>query len=513
MASKWSLLFLLASAPWSVLAKAIHRADDVVRSRDHGPLDATNVSEYLEEDIVSNLEDKLALLTRDAALFEHADTGVVSRWQANSLQTRQTDNSAELAEQLSNLMVGLESLLQFLTGTGPSQSTSDPSTPTTALPEQMSSETSTVTESSTVFATDVTTASSLAASSSILPITAPTSTSSTTGSTHTFDPMASDLNIVYYAQTDQTNAVPLSQICQDSNIDVVILAFVTSFFGPGGYPIVNFGPKCWASNTNQSAAGATGLLDCVSDGFAAQVSGCQSLGKKVMLSLGGAISDTEIPSDTAAQELANTLWNLFLGGTSNTTTSALRPFGPDIILDGIDIDNESPSNAAHIPALATALRTLYSTSSNTKQYYLSAAPECPLPSLSIPIPSLLPHLDFISVQFYNNPSCNLDSGSSFLDSLTSWSQALAQTHDFVDVGNGVSDGPRLLVGVPAFTAGGSGFVDVAGFRSVLGEVKGLGLGNVAGVTFWDGAYEEESGSGGGGGGETYASAVKEVLGA
>ena len=79
----------------------------------------------------------------------------------------------------------------------------------------------------------------------------------------------------------------------------------------------------------------------------------------------------------------------------------------------------------------------------------------------------------------------------------------------MDVANGVSDGPRLLIGVPAFAAGGSGFVDVQAFRTVLGQVKGLGLGNLAGVTFWDGAYEEESGDGGG---ETYAVAVRVVFG-
>ena len=52
--------------------------------------------------------------------------------------------------------------------------------------------------------------------------------------------MSSNLNIVYYSQTDKTSAVPLSQICQDPNIDMILLAFVTDFFGPGGYPTVNF---------------------------------------------------------------------------------------------------------------------------------------------------------------------------------------------------------------------------------------------------------------------------------
>ena len=155
---------------------------------------------------------------------------------------------------------------------------------------------------------------------------------------YVFDPMASDNVVVYYGQTTQTSAVPLTQVCADPNVDVVILAFVTTLFGPGGWPTLNMGPHCWGASNGQSQAGATGLVDCVSDGFADHVQQCQDMGKKVMLSLGGAqgYSDTTIPSDQGAEMLASNLWNLFLGGTEIPATNAIRPFG-NVVLDGIDV--------------------------------------------------------------------------------------------------------------------------------------------------------------------------------
>lgn len=46
------------------------------------------------------------------------------------------------------------------------------------------------------------------------------------------------------------------------------------------------------------------------------------------LSLGGAGGSVGFQSDAQAQALADTIWNLFLGGSSST-----RPFG-DAVLDG-----------------------------------------------------------------------------------------------------------------------------------------------------------------------------------
>ena len=54
-----------------------------------------------------------------------------------------------------------------------------------------------------------------------------------------------------------------------------------------------------------------------------------------MLSLGGSVGDLTMESEAQAVQAANTLWNLFLGGT-DTNSTPLRPYG-SVILDGIDI--------------------------------------------------------------------------------------------------------------------------------------------------------------------------------
>jgi chitinase len=164
--------------------------------------------------------------------------------------------------------------------------------------------------------------------------------------------MAKDNVVVYYGQTTQTSAVPLTQVCADPSVDVVILAFVPNLFGPGGWPTLNMGPHCWAASAAQAQAGATGLIDCVSDGFATQVQQCQDSGKIMMLSLGGAqaYSDTIIPSDQDAEMLASKLWNLFLGGTEIPQTNAIRPFG-NVVLDGIDIGEHCKPRTHILPFL------------------------------------------------------------------------------------------------------------------------------------------------------------------
>src|SRR5438477_3751667 len=69
----------------------------------------------------------------------------------------------------------------------------------------------------------------------------------------------------------------------------------------------------------------------------ADIKTCQAAGKKILLSLGGAAGSYGFTSDTQAQTFADTLWNLFGGGTSST-----RPFD-DAIVDGFDRSEEHTS--------------------------------------------------------------------------------------------------------------------------------------------------------------------------
>ena len=121
-------------------------------------------------------------------------------------------------------------------------------------------------------------------------------------------------------------------MCQDSNVDIVILAFLNVIAGPGNYPTVNFGAACSSSSPAQTAKGATGLLSCPK--MAADITTCQGLGKKVMLSIGGSVGSSAFTSVAEAQSFATKVWNLFGSGTGED--SDLRPFG-STILDGIDI--------------------------------------------------------------------------------------------------------------------------------------------------------------------------------
>ncbi|KAJ0968967.1 hypothetical protein J5N97_021844 [Dioscorea zingiberensis] len=62
----------------------------------------------------------------------------------------------------------------------------------------------------------------------------------------------------------------------------------------------------------------------------AEIKSCQTKGIKVFLSLGGPNGSYTLTSTEDAQQIADYIWNNFLGGTSSS-----RPFG-DAVLDGID---------------------------------------------------------------------------------------------------------------------------------------------------------------------------------
>jgi chitinase len=139
-------------------------------------------------------------------------------------------------------------------------------------------------------------------------------------------------------------------------------------------------------------------------------------------------------------------------------------------------DNEN-NNPTGLSALATTLRSHFSTA--TKPYYLSSAPQCPFPDASNPT-ALLLQCDFVWVQFYNNPSCEIGS-SGFEDSVKQWSKALDQST--------MATKPKLYLGLPAWSeAGSSAYGAIGGAKGMEGVVRGveqMGLGNFGGAMFWE----------------------------
>jgi len=302
------------------------------------------------------------------------------------------------------------------------------------------------------------------------PSSATATSTATPSAAATFNARAIDNVAVYYGQSPSTQTSDLQTLCEDPNVNIVILAFVTSFFSPTGMPSVDFGPGCTGS-TSQQQITAPGLQDCTS--LAPAISTCQSRGKKVLVSLGGYTGNSTLPTASSATQLASNLWDLFGAGTGPLSLPVLRPFGPNITLDGFDLDNET-HDPAHYDTLASAFRSFFA-ADTSKPYYLSAAPQCPYPDASIPL-SALAQTDFVFVQFYNNPSCDL-SGDGFGASFATWSADLAQ----------LSNTTRVFVGAGAFSGAGSGYVpgDALGGRVALAQQGNVG--NLGGVMLWDGS--------------------------
>ncbi|PLB39505.1 glycoside hydrolase family 18 protein [Aspergillus candidus] len=259
----------------------------------------------------------------------------------------------------------------------------------------------------------------------------------------------------------------LSYYCDNGDINVFIISFVTQINGPGGVPAVNFAN----AGDNCTPFSGTSLLNCPQ--IAEDIKYCQSKGKAILLSIGGATyTEGGFSSAAAAESGAQLIWNTF--GPANN--NALRPFG-NAVVDGFDLDFEATVN--NMPAFANRLRALYQ--NGGKQYFLTAAPQCPYPDAANgAMLNGATYFDAIWVQFYNN-YCGLQSyvaGSSSQPTfnLATWDEWARTTSRNENV--------KVLIGAPANTgAAGSGYVSAG----VLGQAVRYGkqFSSFGGVMLWD----------------------------
>ncbi|KAI4275514.1 MAG: hypothetical protein LQ337_003157 [Flavoplaca oasis] len=134
------------------------------------------------------------------------------------------------------------------------------------------------------------------------------------------------------------------------------------------------------------------------------------MGKKVLLSLGGAIpTNQSINNDESAVAFAKFLWNAF--GPEDATYDGPRPFG-DAVVDGFDFDieseitgNDPASQYRGYGTMVDTLRIFFAAGSD-KEYYISAAPQCVIPDAHLSQPIETAWFDFLFVQFYNTPQCS-----------------------------------------------------------------------------------------------------------
>ncbi|XP_021909503.1 hevamine-A-like [Carica papaya] len=162
---------------------------------------------------------------------------------------------------------------------------------------------------------------------------------------------------VYWGQDGREGT--LTQACTSGLYSYIIIAFIYEY---GSYqpPNVNLAGHCTPSINNCKFIGP-------------EITACQNLGIKVLISIGGANGQRQSLADAGdAKYLADYIYNNFLGGSASD-----RLFG-DAVLDGVDFDMESRSS--YLDDLA---RYLHEHSTPQRKVYLSAAPQCPFPDANI----------------------------------------------------------------------------------------------------------------------------------
>ncbi|KIL71002.1 glycoside hydrolase family 18 protein [Amanita muscaria Koide BX008] len=273
---------------------------------------------------------------------------------------------------------------------------------------------------------------------------------------------------VYWGQDSAGQQQRLSFYCQDDTIDIIPLAFLPTFFDEGGLPSVDFSNICSSDN---NAFPGTNLANCAY--MASDIQQCQAKGKILLLSLGGAVAQVGFSDDSQAEWFADTIWNLFLGGSSGT-----RPFG-NAVLDGIDLDIEQGS-PTHYPAFVQRIRSL--ASGTQKQYYVSAAPQCPFPDQHIGDALNQAHFDFVFVQFYNN-YCQVSDPSQF--NFNTWDHWARYASPNPNV--------KVFLGAPGSPgAAGQGYVDIATLSGIATDMQNK-YPSFGGVMLWDAdsAYQND----------------------
>ncbi|RFU25413.1 hypothetical protein B7463_g10925, partial [Scytalidium lignicola] len=245
------------------------------------------------------------------------------------------------------------------------------------------------------------------------------------------------LSVVYWGQDDSERS--LGAYCASGQgVDVIVLAFLSTF-GDGNTPSGSFGSEC---NVDSSGNGSCGTL-------AKDITTCKNNGIKVLISVGGAGANYGLSGNPDADGVAWSLWNEW-ASPDVVSSEALRPIG-NVFVDGWDFDIESnPNNSGqYLGELVKKLRAYIATDPN-HTYYISGAPQCPIPEENMGAAIKSAQFDWLFIQFYNNDECsayqlfNNDGGSFNYDSWVSY------------VSDTASANAKLFVGLPASQTASTG---------------------------------------------------------
>lgn len=178
-------------------------------------------------------------------------------------------------------------------------------------------------------------------------------------------------------------------MCADPNVDIAILSFLHLIKGSNSLPASDMFALC------NDKVKDTDLATCAD--WEDVINTCQQNGKKVLLSIGGATMEDSFDDPVEGpKEFAKQVWDLYGEGSG---LEKFRPYGK-AVLDGFDMDIENHHPEGWVN-FAKEMKAHFKT--GTKEYLLTAAPQCPRPDASLL--DAVYEVDHLYIQFYNNESC------------------------------------------------------------------------------------------------------------
>ncbi|KAA8641528.1 glycoside hydrolase family 18 protein [Aspergillus tanneri] len=294
--------------------------------------------------------------------------------------------------------------------------------------------------------------------------------------------------VVYWGQNGggTVESDDLSMYCtSDSKIDIIVLAFLYTYGNGLRIASGTIGQSCVITQSGEPQ-------NC--DSLAAAIKKCQSNGVKVMLSLGGAAGAYSLMSRDEAETIGQNLWDAY-GNSKNGRVP--RPFG-DVFVNGWDFDIESYAGTQYYPYLIKKLRSNFA-SDSFNNYYITGAPQCPIPEPYMQEIFTEAKFSSLWVQFYNNPGCSVNSEINY----NGWVRNIANTS---------SADARIFIGVPASPLAATGssqgsayYLEPNALASLVARYKNDG--NFGGIMTWSAGFSDANKVNG----HTYVQHVKCIL--
>ncbi len=297
-------------------------------------------------------------------------------------------------------------------------------------------------------------------------------------------------NVVYWGQNGggvvENN--DLATYCSKSaGVDIVVLSFLYQYGNGNKIASGTIGQSCFIATSGEGQ-------NC--DDLAKAIDTCKSNGVKVIMSLGGAAGAYSLSSKDEAETIGQNLWEAY-GNLGGANGSVPRPFGKTFV-NGWDFDIESNNGNQFYPDMIAKLRGNFA-SDASNQYFITGAPQCPIPEPNMNEIITKAQFDYLWVQFYNNPGCSVDGNINFDD----WKKNVAGTP---------SSGAKIFLGVPASPLGATGtesgaryYLEPAKLASLVGQHKSDAA--FGGVMMWAAGFSDVNVNNG----CTYAQEAKHIL--